>query len=234
MVDFQAPRIRAKDPITTKDGTPTNAFVRFWDTFCKTLESVFRRQDQADADLQAQIDRLNRVLAGEEPFDAVNVGGNIVAEDGRLANGIVQTATIASEAVTRASAAYTSGDVSLSQNNPSETILQTVVVTAISGESVILTGVASYTGAQAPLGVAAQIDLYLYRGATQLSPTNRILSVQLPSNQFLLSAGTSSISFIDTPGVGTFTYTLRGRVFSSGNFLTDISQRFLSALGTKR
>lgn len=234
MPEFKAPRVRAKDPLANKDGTPTNAFVRFWDTFCKTLEGVFRRQDQTDADLQAQIDRLNRVLAGEEPFSAVNVGGNVVAENGGLANGVVQTVTIASEAVTRASAAYTSGSVSMSDTATSNTTLQTVVVTAIAGESVILTGVASYTGAQEPLGVGAQIDFYLFRNTTQLSPTNMILSVQLPSGQSLLSAGTSSISFIDTPGAGTFTYTLQGRVFSPGNFLTNISQRFLSALGTKR
>lgn len=60
---FKAPRIRAKDPLANKDGTPTNAFVRFWDTFCKALETQESSQNQTIADIQQIVAQLQLVSA---------------------------------------------------------------------------------------------------------------------------------------------------------------------------
>lgn len=63
---FKAPRIRAKDPLSNKDGTPTNAFVRFWDTFCKLLEQQEASQTDLLTQIQAvqadQADQLDLIL----------------------------------------------------------------------------------------------------------------------------------------------------------------------------
>lgn len=50
---FILPRVRAADPITVPDGRAANAFVRFWDTMCRLIESQENRQNTLIADLQA-------------------------------------------------------------------------------------------------------------------------------------------------------------------------------------
>lgn len=239
---FEIPRLRAADALVREDRRPANAFIQFWDKSCRKIEGVITniqsliaaieavniRQDETDATIIG-------VLNGTIPFDALNVGGNILAEDGALADGVVTTPTIATDAVTQTTAAFTAGSVSISDGDPAETTIQTITVTTNAIESIILDGVMSYTGASLPLASGAQIDLYLYRGSTQLSPVNRIVSVGNGSGAHLLPGGTSAIKFVEAPGAGTHTYTLRVRAYSLGTgFLTNVSQRFLSALGTKR
>lgn len=67
MVKFT--RVKGSDPIATKTGTATPAFIRFWDQFCRGLERQEASQDASLAAIQAvqvqlaqQLDLINQAL----------------------------------------------------------------------------------------------------------------------------------------------------------------------------
>ena len=237
MPEFRAPRIRAKDPLANKDGTPANAFVRFWDTFCKTLEGVIRRQDQTDIDLQDQIDRLSRTLNGTENFTGIQVGGQNVKTfldqtDGTkiintagLGTSVVQTAKVSPNAITNEASANTAAQLNLST---SFTVIQTVTYATTGG----------------PLEVKANffMDIWHPSGSGGIEARVRITRTGVGNifdkitdaigGDFLQGWQTPTI--IEAPAAGTYTWDVIVSVSNNGFSHAFVDSRFLSVREFKR
>lgn len=111
---FSLPKLQSRFPIVDSLGRPVNTFLHF---FNMDYSGAIQRQEAAQQVLfqqlaaaqaeiiavqetqQEEIDRLNRVLAGEEEFSAVNVDGTIIAENGGLAESIVTTQAMSVTAI---------------------------------------------------------------------------------------------------------------------------------------
>ena len=142
MANFKLPELQQWLPIVDAMGKPMANFVRWWNIdVVGTIERQEIRQDATDASLQEQIDRINRILAGTEQFTAVNVGGTIVAENAGLADDIVTTPTVSSNAITNEMA---SSDVAIRN---------------LTGTTDFLVETVSYTSTGRPIEVKANFFL---------------------------------------------------------------------------
>lgn len=190
-------------------------------------------QGAADA---AQTD-IDDTLAGDLPFTGLNVNGTDVAPfldktDGEmlvdstaLAAGVVVTEALEANAVSAPSEDATGGTVDGKFTTP--VVLATKVVECEAGDSVILLGSCSATarGNGAVVGAQAQFPLLrLYRGATALSTV-----VPLSIINGVTVSVAPGLNKVDTPGAGTFTYTLVSELTSTTDvdFLTYLSRQLI-------
>ncbi|WP_271144008.1 hypothetical protein [Brevundimonas sp. NIBR10] len=197
------------------------------------VEDAAAAHDAAD---EAQFD-IDDTLNGDLPFTALNVGGTDVKPfldktDGEkltdstaLDAGVVVTEALEANAVTAPSEDATGGTVD--GKFTTQVVLATKVVDCEAGDSVILLGSCSATakGSGTPIGSQAQFPLLrLYRGATLLSTV-----VPLSIINGVTVSTAPGINKVDTPGAGSFTYTLVSELTSTTDvdFLTYLSRQLI-------
>lgn len=230
-----------------KDGTPALTFLRWFNMdFAGAIERqeaaqavtdaalaaaqadiIATQAAQADiiADLDAEVDRLSAVLAGTEPFTAVNVGGNTIAESGGLSDDVVTTSTVVQGDITPIYSALTTGAVLWSAES-GEKDLQSVAVTVVRGTvkisaqcNIQFDGVAS----TATVGI-----LRLYRDGVELTLARISLNALISSGANFIFPQQWMLSYEEAPGAGTYTYKITFEPGAVNN--GQISQRSLSAL----
>lgn len=247
---FKLPNLLARLAIVNKDGTPTLGFMRFFNVdFVGALERQERRQDEQQAELEAQqaalaaeVDRLNRVLAGTENFTGIQVGGqnvrpfldrtdgSVLVDSDGLGEGVVQTANIALQAVTTPEFDFSSGLVDANFATPVLIATATATVSATDGEYVEVTG-NSYLNARGVSpgpGAIGYIRLDV-DGVTVLF----VPAISIISN--VTTANPGSFSFIDDTSNGTVTYEMYAYSSSPPDTsFYDVRYPFLSAKVFKR
>lgn len=244
MPEFKAPRVRAKDPLANKDGTPTNAFVRFWDTFCKTLEGVIRniteineRQDDTDTELQEQIDRINRILRGEENFTGIQVGGQNVATfleqtDGTklintagLGTGVVITGNVFNNAITNEAAAETSATLDLTGMTP--ITIQQVTYTTTGGPLEVRANF--YLNVWHPSGGGIDCRVRITR-----STVGNIFDQTISAIGGDFIAGWQTPTVLEQPAAGTWTWSVILYLSNNDAATQSVQSRALSVREFKR
>lgn len=145
---FKLPRLQANVPIVSPAGKPLDYFLRLLniETFLK-IETQEARQDETDQSLQEQIDRINRILSGQENFTGIQVGGQNVKTfldqtDGTklintagLGTGVVKTPSVFQNAITNAASVSTSARLNL--NGVTPVTVQSVTFTSTGGPLVV-------------------------------------------------------------------------------------------------
>ena len=194
--------------------------------------------DAADAMLVA-----DGLADGTTPHTALNVAGVNVAPflgktdgskltDATAINaGLVGTAALASEAVTTPGVAFTSGSMSIQGSG--EKTIQTLSVTVAAGERVDLLGAAALSalGKDGSLGdLMGTITIKLKRDSTVVASAKCapvVHGITIPVQ--------AALPWSDTPGAGTFSYTLVTEHSNAGNTSSSTAEsRYLSAVRVKR
>lgn len=253
MALFSLPRLQLRSPIVDREGRPTTFFQRFFNVeFSGTLERQEKRQDEQQAALEAQqaelsaqqaalqseVDRLNRVLAGTEPFSGLNVGGTNVKPfldktDGDklvdptgLNDEVVLTSAIEINGVTDKTQAYDNASVSIAGSG--DVLLQTATVTTTATDRLEIKASAAVIASGKNGAAIGQImgvvllklkrDGVVIYGAA-VSPV--LYQVTIP---ILITP-----IWADSPGAGTFTYTLESSLSNPGDTSSAAaSARYLS------
>lgn len=231
---FRLPRLQLRMPIVNiKNGTATTAFHRYLNVdVLERIEQQEASQAATDAALQAEIDRLNRVLAGLENFTGIQVGGQQVKPfldktDGdmlvlpsALDDGVVETRAVALQAVVESERFVDATSVSI---GTTEIVLATVTVDALLGDVIdIATTVALNVSAATMVSI---IRFRIYRDATAIY-TGFVEYVDVGETRY----STPSPNFSEEPGVGTFVYTLQAIAITGGGTLSCFaSNRFMRA-----
>jgi hypothetical protein len=173
---------------------------------------------EQDVILQAQIDRLNRVLAGTEEFTGLNVGGVDVKPfldktDGDklidvtgLADGLVSTAKVELAAITDAEASAVSGLTTLSGS--SETTVATRAYSTTGGELEI--SVNFHLTLWHPTAGGIDCRIRVYRDATV------VFDKTFEAVNGDLLQGWQTPRIIETPAAGTYTYSVTAQASNSG------------------
>ena len=249
---FRLPRLNAADRMVTSEGRPAPFFLRFFNIdWAGAIERQEASQAQILAQLQAvqqaqqdEIDRLNRVLAGEESFTGLNVGGTDVkpfldktdgeklVETSGLDDDLVETAEVATGAINQFTSTYTDGNVDIS-SALGWVVVATIVVTTIEDETVDLDGSFSFsrdTSITAPMGIHAA----WFKDGVQMAAQSVIGDVQLGSD-FTMPNGQIASKINDTPGAATTTYTLRAQALVTAGSYTGVAlRRYARALTMRK
>lgn len=198
---------------------------------------------EASEDAAAALLAVDGLADGTTPHTALNVAGVNVAPflgktDGTkltdaagLDAGVVDTPAIAAAAVTVPDVAFTSGSMSIQGSG--ETTIQTLSVTVLAGERVDLMGAAAISalGKDGSLGqLMGTITMKLKRGSTVVASAKCapvVHGITIPVQ--------AALPWSDTPGAGTFTYTLVTEHSNAGNTSSSTAEsRYLSAVRVKR
>ena len=213
MVKFS--RVKGTDPISTKSGTASPTFIRFWDQFCRGLESLFTQQAQTNTDLQEQIDRLTAFLNG--------TGEQLTGSDA-LYTGVVVTRAVGLNAITSEAAAFTSATLALS--GAAETTVQTTTYPT-SGESLEVRANFFLT-IWHPAAGGINATIRIYRDATKIYE-----QVFVAINGDLLQ-GWQTPTVIEEPAAGPYTYTVTVQASVATYATAETSSRLLQVREFKR
>lgn len=227
---FRLPELQGRLPIVDRLGVPLNSFLRWWNVdFVGALVAQEKRQDATDVALQEQIDKLERVLAGLEPFTGINVGGTNVkpfldktdgdklVDDTGLDTNVVVTRTLNDGAANQVLTAY-SGNVSVTALIP--TVVQTIVLTTVAGEVTDFAGQFGYNELTSPSAVPNALGFW-QRNGTPLVPSanyqGQDITRAADSTRYVLPRGIATVVTTDIPGAGTHTYELMALYTESGS-----------------
>ncbi|MBG7616479.1 hypothetical protein IWC96_14470 [Brevundimonas sp. BAL450] len=186
------------------------------------------------ADGDGRAERLIRgALDGSEPFAGLLVGtqdvkafldktdGEKLVNDAGLDDDLVPTAKMVAGAAGQTTFTYTDGNVDISAGLGWVTVA-TLVVTTIAGETVRLDGQFNFSVDDA-LTATMLIQAAWFKGGTQMATQSNAGSVRIAGGNHVLPAGKNGSKVTDTPGAGTFTYTLQAQ--ASGSEYVGIANR---------
>ena len=194
--------------VDTATGKPTSQFLRF-------MEELRTGIIAADADIQAQLDRLTAFLAGT---------GEQITGSGAFAASVVTTAKVASNAITSEASAFTAA--TLAQSGASETTVQTV--TYVSTGETIEVRANFFMTVWHPAAGGITTTIRIYRGATMIYE-----QAFVAINGDLLQ-GWQTPTVIEDPAAGSHTYTVTVQASTAGYATAETSSRLLAAREFKR
>jgi hypothetical protein len=230
---FRLPRLQLRMPIVNvRTGTATTAFHRYLNVdVLERIEAQEAAQAATDAALQAEIDRLNRVLAGLENFTGIQVGsqqvrpfldqtdGTRLVNPGGLDDSVVTTPKIIADGVVLPAMFYDATGVLMGAGV--EIAIATVVATAAVGDTIDLTANAT-VNANGGAGNAT-LTWKIYRDAVPLyNATVMYIEAGMPT------FAAPTIAFSDMPGAGTFTYTVKGLLSAAAT--ANVLNRYMRAV----
>lgn len=248
---FVLPKLQARLPIVDNNGHPASFFLRFFNmdfsgaierqeaTQQQILEDIIainERQDETDQSLQDQIDRLTRVLAGEEEFSGLNVGGtdvkpfldrtdgSMITDSAALDDGLITTGKVAVNAITAEASAFTAA--SLDVTGTSEVTVQTVNYTT-TGQT-IEARANFYLTLWHPTAGNMNVTVRMYRDATL------IYSQLFEAINGDLLQGWMTPAVVEEPAAGTYTYTTTVQVDVSNTNEATATSRLLAVREYKR
>lgn len=173
------------------------------------------------ADLQTQVDRLTAVLNGTTAFTGLKVGstnvkpfldktnGSALTNSTGLSSSVVTSPALIAGAANQVLSVHTAASLSVPAST--DTVVQTLVVTTVAGETVDLNG--QFTHSQISDATTTP-TLYgtWHRNGTPLVPSSFKSAIDVTRaadpSRYVMALGILSVPAVDVPGAGTHTYTL--------------------------
>ena len=246
MAAFKLPRLKANLPIVNGQGKPLDYFLRLFNIeLAQKIEQQEATQAKILLDLQAvqiaqqaEIDRLNRVLAGDEDFTGLQVSGQRVETfleqtDGTkivntagLGTGVVVTEKVFNNAITNSTSVSTNAILNLNGVNP--VTVQTVTFASTGGPLVVQLNL--FATIWHPSAGGADFRLRIVR-----SPVGNVFDqvIGLVGGDFLQGWQTPTI--VETLPAGTYTWEAICQLSTDSGFSDQFVQnRFMSVTEFKR
>jgi len=233
---FKLPKLQARMAIVDRLGLPVTSFLRFFNIeFVGAIEAQEARQDAADiliqqniadiaatqADLVDEINRLNRVLAGTEPFTGINILGTNVQPFLSKTDGdaLVDDTGLDTNLISKYE--FDEGASPVDVRTTADTIVASVSIFVPVGYSVDISARCGYysEGNGATIGaLARQASIRLDRDGVSIAGT-----FGAPVINDVQVGITAALPFTDTPpGGSTYTYDLVAVGLSSTADVQDL------------
>lgn len=246
MPAFKLPDLQGRLPIVDAVGRPVSSFLRYFNVdFKGAIERQEAQQAELLAELQAvqatqqeEIDRLNRVLAGEEDFTGIQVlgkrvepfldktNGTALINNSGLGTGVVITEKVFNNAITNSVSVSTNANLNL--NGVIPVTVQSVTFTSTGGPLVVQLNLFATIWHPAAGGADFRVRI-------ERPPVGNVFDqvIGLVGGDFLQGWQTPII--VETLPAGTYTWNAICQLSTNSGFSDQFVQnRFMSVTEFKR